>query len=108
MSEALKMATEIPTQGYTAVSGTAGIPAQAVSLGNIPPHCVLRLGNFYIANIQAEHSTKAYTQQNCTQQRLLKLQEAKTGLLHVSGGRKHIGMHLVLEGTSDRTKFTIQ
>ena len=75
---ALKMATEIPTQGYTAVSGTAGIPAQAVSLGNIPPHCVLCLGNFYIANIQAEHSTKTYTQQNCTQQRLLKLQEAKT------------------------------
>ena len=30
------------------------------------------------------------------------------GLLHVSGGRKHIGMYLVLEGTSDRTKFIIQ
>ena len=43
MSEVLKMATEIPTQGYTAVSGTAGIPTQAVWLGNIPPHCVLYL-----------------------------------------------------------------
>lgn len=93
-----------------AVCGTAGIPTQAVWLGNASSS-FSSMSNYVI--LYSQHKGWAEKQDlnsaELDQAEAAKSEESKdTGFLQVSGGRKYIGMYLALVGIiPDRTKFVI-